>query len=373
MMNKNRAEVFLLRLNGEKGEELNAKIRKLLKELDFFGLEKGDFTGIKIHWGEEGNTGFIPSYYYKELVSRIRACGGKPFFTDTTTLYRTQRYNGLDGTELAYKHGFDYQTVGVPVIIGDGIKGRDFYEVEVNFKQLDKVKIATIVKQADYFIIASHFKGHMLAGFGGALKNVYMGFPSRSHKQKIHSNVKPAFTNVDKCTGCGTCVNICPANAIKIVDNKADFDHKKCWGCGECIVICPEKALKIQWKTDSIVFFEKAIETAKTILDEMNKPPLFINFLLNIVPDCDCMSHTDPPLVPDVGIVASMDPVAIDQASIDLVNQSDVNPDGILAGKAGPGDDKIAAYRPNIPWKYQLKYAEEMGVGVRTYDLVEVK
>jgi uncharacterized Fe-S center protein len=259
------------------------------------------------------------------------------------------------------------------VIIADGLTSKDYCEVTVNLKHFKTVKYGSVAHYADSLICLSHFKGHLAAGFGGAIKNLGMGLGSRSMKQRMHASVRPEFTKGAKCTGCGECFRVCEFDAICIVEKKARFDFEKCSGCGECIVTCPEQCLKILWNESPAGVGEKMVETCAAILKKKKDKALFFNFLIDITPDCDCFPWNDHPFAPNIGILASHDPIAIDQASADLVTEAGVLPASDLDGKAGKGQDKFRALRPNVDWTIHLKYGEEIGLGSTQYERIDIE
>jgi uncharacterized Fe-S center protein len=338
------------------------QIRKSTKKIISSVVHKNDLVGIKVHFGEEGNTAFIPPYYIRPIVEEVEKAGGKPFLFDTNTLYRGQRENARDHILIAYKHGFSPETVGCPVIIADGLKGKDYVEVAINGKHFEKVRLGSLIKQLDSCIVVSHVKGHSSAGFGGAIKNISMGFASRSGKQQMHSDVKPVVDE-EKCISCGTCMEWCPVEAISLTaEGKAFIDHQICIGCGECRVTCPEEAIDISWETTPIFLQEKMAEYALGAIVLLRNRIGFLNFLINVTPDCDCWEWSESYLVRDLGVLASLDPVAIDQASCDLLNRE--------WQKTG-GKDIWKDLYPRIDWSVQLKHAEAIGVGIRNYILIE--
>jgi len=336
-------------------------ISALFDALDTTFIKPKSTICVKLHWGEKGNSYFVPPSFVARIVEKIKEKGARAFLTDTTTLYQGQRRNGVDSIILAHEHGFSYGTVGAPVVVGDGILGMDTVEYSANLKHFKTVRLASVLSNADGFVVISHFKGHIGLGIGGALKNISMGFASRSQKQAMHADVKPRFVSPDRCTGCGVCVRNCPTSSIKIEDGKAKFDYSSCIGCGECIALCPESALKIIWETDAEMFQEKVAETASVVYNIIKGRVIFFNFLLNVMPFCDCMPKEGEPIVPDIGILASSDPVALDWASAELVN-------------AGPGvDDRISAANPGIPWQAHIEYAEKLGIGTRSYEIIDLE
>jgi uncharacterized protein len=368
-MSKEKSKVYLSSMSGKHKSWLE-KTERLFDRAGFSELIKpGDMVAIKIHFGEPGNTAFLSSIYARRIVEKVKAAGGKPFLTDANTLYAGRRANAVDHIVSAIENGFSYATIGAPIIIADGLNGKDYVKVDIEGKRLKEAKIGSAVFHADAMIALTHFKGHELTGFGGALKNVGMGLGSRAGKQVMHSDMLP-YVEAGKCIGCAKCVRWCPAAAITIKDDKiAIIDKDKCLGCGECTVTCPNEAIAINWKTDMAAIQEKIVEYTWAVVKDKPGKVGFINFIMNVSPDCDCWAWNDTPIVPDIGIAASTDPIAIDQASVDLVNKTQ-GQIGSRLEDAG-SNDKFGALS-GIDWKPQLAYGEEIGLGNRDYDLIEV-
>ncbi|MCX7832558.1 MAG: DUF362 domain-containing protein [Actinobacteria bacterium] len=338
------------------------QISKAAKQAVKQTVNKGDIVGVKVHFGEEGNTSFVPPIYIRRIVDEIEAAGGKALLFDTNTLYKGDRENARDHLLLALRHGFSYEVVKAPVMIADGLKGKDFVEVEIKGENFSSVRLGSLIKQLDSCIVVSHVKGHSTAGFGGAIKNISMGFASRSGKQQMHSDVKPTVDQ-EICIACGTCMEWCPVNAIEFdISGKAKINWDICIGCGECRVTCPENAIDISWETTPIKLQEKMAEYALGSMSILKGKISFINFLINVTPDCDCWEWSGTYLVEDIGVLVSIDPVALDQASCDLLNQ---------AWREKGGNDIWKDIYPKIDWTVQLAYAEKIGVGTRNYILIE--
>jgi hypothetical protein len=335
-------------------------MRKFKKLLFCAGLDRvvsrNDMVAIKLHFGEKGNKGYVKPEYINRVVEEVKGLGGRPFVTDSNTIYVGERSDALKHLLIARTHGFSLESCGAPVIIADGLRGNSFAEVEIGQKHFQKIKVASAIYDADTLIFVTHFKGHELGGFGGAIKNIGMGGASRIGKYEIHEAVVPKI-DLAKCTGCGLCIKWCPGGAIKIVDKKVKIDSNKCTGCGECILYCNFGALSIEWSKLTESEQEKLVEYAFGVLK--NKKALFINFLNFITRLCDCCATTGGPVVPDIGILASSDPVAIDNASVNLVNE---------AGKR----DVFRELYPGKNWEFQLNYAEKLGMGTRDYELVRI-
>jgi uncharacterized Fe-S center protein len=353
------------------GYNLLDKTRKLFGCSGFADrITPGDKVAVKLHFGEEGNTAFLPPMYARVAVEEIRKAGGKPFLIDTNTLYKGSRGNAVDHLETAIKNGFSYATVGAPVIIGDGLIGKDYAREKVDGKHFSEVKIATSFHQADAVVNLTHFTGHELFGFGGALKGIGMGCAAPSGKQEMHSDVLPAVSE-EKCTMCGKCFDWCPVDAIEWeAGTQAFILEEKCIGCGECTVSCNYGAIAVNWKTDPAITLEKTAEYVAGALKNKKDKSLFFNFLINMSPDCDCFDFNDPPFVADVGILVSFDPVAIDQAAVDLVNGAQ----GLAGSKLQDlhAEDKIKAVT-GIRWQAILEHAEKLGLGSRKYTVEEVQ
>jgi len=335
------------------------------------GLEKriarNDLVAVKIHFGEMGNTGFIRPIYVRRVVELIKRLGGKPFVTDANTLYAGTRSDSVSHLETALANGFGYSCVGAPLIIADGLRGGSEVEVNIDGSHFKKVCIASEFVNADAVVAMTHFKGHEITGFGGALKNLGMGAASRRGKMAQHSALSPKVTR-KKCIACGDCVAHCAHSAIAI-DEKAAIDPAKCVGCGECVIVCPVKAVQIQWTEGPLALQEKMAEHAAGALKGKEEKSIFLNFLTQVSPACDCAGHSDAPIVADVGMLTSADPVAIDQASVDLVNAAQGREDSALKANHNPGQDKFRGVYPEIDWAIQLNRAQELGIGSRAYDL----
>lgn len=359
------------RANSRESSLLN-KVNKLFKRTGFEEIIKeNDLVAIKLHFGEAGNTGFIRPIYLRQIVDQVKRRGGKPFLTDTNTLYRGSRKNAVDHLNTAISNGFSYATLGVPIIIADGLRGKSFTEVKINKKHVKKAKISNEVYYADALIVVTHFKGHGGTGFGGTMKNVGMGIASSAGKQMMHANVLPSV-NRDKCIGCGTCKRWCPVDAITIENKKSHIHSDKCIGCMECVTTCPTGAISIMWNESAKNLHEKIVEYVHASLKDKQGKVGFFSFLLNITPDCDCASWSDTNIVPDVGILASRDPVAIEQASLDLVNAQQGLKDTALKNSFAAGEDKFKGLYPTVNARKQISYAEELRLGAREYNLIEV-
>ncbi len=365
------SKVYFAKVGASKhNERLPNKVRQLFDKAGFDSIvSENDLVALKLHFGEPGNTTFLRPQYTREIVDKVKENGGKPFLTDANTLYSGNRSNAVDHLNAAALHGFLPAVVDAPIIIADGLTGRDFVEVEVNMKHLKTVKYGAAAYHADVIGAISHFKCHVVGGIGGAIKNVGMGLGSRAGKQQMHSDTKPVVTG-EKCISCGTCVKWCPESAIDM-PNKAIIDQDRCIGCGECLIQCPTKAINVRWDASSQNMQEKMVEYTYGIMKDKKDKMFFYNFVLDITPDCDCVPWSGMSIVPDIGILASTDPIAIDQASADLVNQQRANPGSKIEKAVNPGDDKIHEVH-DIDWELQLKYGEEIGLGSRKYELVDI-
>lgn len=359
-----------LRARSDK-ESTVAKVQRLFDEAGLGGcISKHDRTAIKLHFGELGNDSYISPVFVRQVVDRVKAAGALPFVTDTNTLYLGSRSNAVDHITTAILHGFDYAVIGAPVIIADGLCGKNVARVHIGQTHFDTVSIAGDIVAADSMIVMSHFKGHEVAGFGGAIKNLAMGCAPPEGKRAQHQ-ARP-HTLKEPCTGCGRCVKACPKSAIRIVKKKSVIDRDLCIGCFECMTVCHEHAIDIDWETEIPVFIERMVEHAYGALQGKERKTGYISFLTRITPDCDCVPWSDASIVPDIGILASTDPVAIDAAGFDLVNQQQGCIDSLLTAHHDKGGDKFQGTHAHTDGYRQIRYAEKMGMGNSTYEIITI-
>lgn len=365
------ADVFFTNLRTKNDISLLDKLEKLFDKAGMKGIvAKNDLVAIKLHFGELGNMAYIRPPYVRRMVEKTKKLGGRPFLTDSNTLYRGSRGNAVDHLETAVANGFAYAVVGAPLVIADGLTGKDYVKVPIQGEHFKEVHIGAAAVHADAMIVMTHFKGHELTGLGGALKNIGMGFGSRSGKQQMHSDVMPSVDD-QRCKACKKCSKWCPVNAIEVEGKLAVIDHATCYGCGECAVTCPHGAIAISWKTTPRACQEKMAEYALGAVAGKEGKVGYISFVMDISPQCDCYAFNDIPIAPDIGILASMDPVALDQACTDLVNQADAVR-GSMIEHVHPGEDKFRTVHPAVDWRFQLEHAEKIGLGERAYRLIEV-
>jgi uncharacterized protein len=370
------AKVLITDLSADWKKSVLEKISDLFDGLepeDIFSPK--DLVAIKLHFGEGGNTGHIRPQYVRRIVDRINRLPAKPFLTDTNTLYVGSRTEAYSHLVTAFDHGFTREITGAPALIADGLRGNNLVKVPLTGRHIEEASIAADIHNADSLVVISHFKGHELSGFGGALKNVGMGCAAREGKLEQHSNVSPKVS-LKKCIGCGECVGWCQGQAISLqgaeAAPKASINPEKCVGCAECILACPQGAIRIQWNESIPSFMEKMVEYAAAVLKGKRGKTAFVTFVMDVTPLCDCVPFSDIPIVPNLGVLASTDPVALDQAAADLVNNAPGNSQSKLEDAFEPGQDKFRALYPQIDWEHQLEYAEQMGLGTREYELVRI-
>jgi len=330
---------------------------------------KGRMVAVKIHFGEPGNLATIRPNYVARLIRLIRERGGKPFLTDANTLYKGFRANAVDHMQAASENGYNPLSAGCAVLIADGLWGFDYREIEINLKHFATARIASAIAEADVLVSLNHFKGHEMTGFGGAMKNIGMGSGSREGKMAMHCDSPPRIS-AGKCIGCGECVRNCAHGAARMgTDGKAFIETGSCVGCGQCVVVCPTGAAQISWGSGGTLG-ERIAEYAYAAL--AGKPHFHVNFIMDVSPECDCWGHNDTPIVPDIGIAASEDPVAIDQASADLVNDAPLLPGSALHEKGFSYGDKFLGLHPKGDWEQCLFHAEAIGLGSRSYERVDL-
>lgn len=348
------------------------KLTRLVKQAGIENLDlKDKYVAIKIHFGEPGNLAFLRPNYAKVVVDIVKENGGKPFLTDCNTLYVGGRKNALDHLDSAYTNGYSPFSTGCHILIGDGLKGTDEAIVPINLDYVKEAKIGQAVMDADVFISLSHFKGHESTGFGGALKNIGMGCGSRAGKFEMHSSGKP-HVDEDLCKACGMCMNQCAHNAIKFNANKkAEINTEICAGCGRCIGTCGFDAISLlDWEANDILNKKIAEYTYAVVKD---RPCFHISIVCDVSPNCDCHSENDIPIIADVGMFASFDPVALDQACADACQKSPVIAGSILSEKDHHHHDPFTDTHPETNWKSCVDHGEKIGLGVKDYELIIVK
>jgi uncharacterized protein len=366
------SKVFMIDLRATHKENFLSKLGRLMKEAGMADtFKERDLVALKLHFGEWGNTAYIRPVFVRKVADAVKESGAIPFLTDANTLYAGSRGHSPQHLETAERNGFTYSVVGAPLVIADGLRGKSHRAVEIGLKRFQKAYIGAEIHQADSLVSVAHFKGHELSGFGGAIKNIGMGCASRRGKLAQHSTLSPSVKR-KKCVGCADCAERCASDAILMVEGKARIDGERCVGCGECILICPNSAIDIQWNQSIPVFLENMVEYAFGVLKGKEGRAFFLNFLTDISPACDCYPTNDAPIVRNIGVLASKDPVAIDQASADLVNSEPALPGCCLSENTEPGQDKFRGLYPHVDWTIQLDYAERIGLGERSYDLVRL-
>ena len=379
-----KSKVYFTDLRTVPGNDLLTKLERLIRRAGIADIDfDGKFTAIKIHFGEPGNMAYIRPNYAARVVDVIRSLGGKVFLTDSNTLYTGGRSNAVDHLNAAMENGFNRIGAHADVIIADGLKGTDYKEVPSGGKLCPSPKIGAAIADADIVISMNHFKGHEQAGFGGALKNLGMGSASVGGKLELHSASQPMI-DADNCIGCRICEKYCRHDAVKVVDKKAVIDYDKCVGCGQCVAVCQKSAAVVKDYETSDVLNSKIAEYAYAVVN--GKPSFHISFIMNVSPNCDCWNHNDAALVPDIGIAASFDPVALDCACADLVIAAPSLKGNAISDKDEhhgeecscghhhhKGDDKFRIVHPDTNWKAGVEYGEKIGLGCRSYELINVR
>ncbi|MGA2775862.1 MAG: DUF362 domain-containing protein [Candidatus Omnitrophota bacterium] len=345
---------YIVVKNSDGINAVSVKLRALFEKsgiLDF--VHRGYKTAVKMHFGEEGNTGFVRPEYVCVICDEINKKGAAAFLSDTNALYHGRRTNSKDHLALAAEHGFTKESIGTGIIIPDDTEKESVIDVKINQKFIGTAKIARIFAEVDILIAISHFKGHIMCGFGGSLKNIGMGCAARAGKLMQHSDVSPVVYET-KCTGCGECLKVCPAGAIHIENNKSIINGLKCIGCASCIAVCPQGAIDVNWESGRRNLQQKMVVVLKN-----KKRSAFFNFAVKITKECDCLAKDDPRIAPDIGIFASLDPVSVDKASLDSVNKA-------------CSKDIFQELHPQRDGTIQLKYANSLGLGNLDYELIEL-
>ncbi len=366
------SNVYFIDFRADTKTNMMVKLDKLLEAAGLADVVAGrDLAAVKVHFGEMGNAAFIRPVYLRRVVEAVKACGGVPFLTDANTLYAGTRSDAPSHLTTAIRNGFAYAVVEAPLVIADGLRGKSEVPVAVDGKHFGSVYIGQEIVEADAFLSVAHFKGHELSGFGGAIKNTGMGCGSRRGKLAMHSTVSPQV-NAENCIACEACLAHCSQQALAIHDGAARVNEEDCIGCGECILVCDEAAIEIKWDREIPTFLEGMVEYTAGVMKNKSGKSLFVNFITDVSPACDCYPTNDAPIVKNIGIVASRDPVAVDQASVDLVNAEPALANTRLTTNTEPGGDKFKGLYPKVDWPIQLEYAQEMGLGSRSYELITI-
>ncbi|HML38934.1 MAG TPA: DUF362 domain-containing protein [Bacillota bacterium] len=360
------------------GDGLPTKLKKLIKEAGIGQIDMdGKFVAIKMHFGELGNVSFLRPNYAKAVVDVVKEMGGKPYLTDCNTMYPGKRKNALEHLECAWENGFSPLSTGCPILIGDGLRGTDDIAVPVaGGEYVKEAKIGRAVMDADVFISLTHFKGHELTGFGGTIKNIGMGCGSRAGKKEQHSSGK-AHISAKRCRGCLKCQKECANDALEFddVSKKMAVNEENCVGCGHCLGACNFDAIGFQNDAANTMLNRRMAEYAKAVVD--GRPTFHVSLVMDVSPNCDCHGENDAPILPDLGMFASFDPLALDQACADACLKSDPLPGSQLADNLAKHDchdhhDHFTNSTPESEWRSCLEHAEKIGLGSRDYELIPI-
>ena len=374
-----KSKVYYTDFRTKLGEGLPTKLKRLIKKAGIGDIDMDQkFVAIKMHFGELGNLGFLRPNYAKAVADVVKEMGGLPFLTDCNTLYPGSRKNALEHLQCAWENGFTPLTVGCPVIIGDGLKGTDDIDVPVEGGEyIENAKIGRAVMDADIFISLTHFKGHEMTGFGGAIKNIGMGCGSRAGKKEQHSNGKPSI-DPEACRGCKRCQKECANNGLEFNEEtkKMTVNMDNCVGCGRCLGACTFDAIEFVNDAATKELNCRMAEYTKAVID--GRPNFHISLIVDVSPNCDCHAENDAPILPNIGMFASFDPLALDQACVDACLKCDPLPNSQLSDRMHREDfcdhhDHFENTTPDSEYKTCLDHAAKIGLGNREYELNFVK
>ena len=372
------SKVYFTDFRARLGEGLPTKLKRLMKKAGFASMDmEGKFVAIKIHFGELGNISYLRPNYAKAVADMVKEAGGIPFLTDCNTLYPGSRKNAIEHMYCAWENGFTPMTVGCPVIIGDGLKGTDDIAVPVEGgTYIKEAKIGRAIMDADIFISLTHFKGHEMTGFGGTIKNIGMGCGSRAGKKAQHSNGKPTI-NPEVCRGCKRCMRECANQGLEFDETtkKMHVNAENCVGCGRCLGACNFDAIRFVNDAATKELNCRMAEYAKAVVD--GRPNFHISLIVDVSPYCDCHGENDAPILPNVGMLASFDPLALDQACADLCLKQQPLPNSVLSDNMKKADfcdyhDHFENTTVDSEYKSCLEHGEEIGLGSREYELIEM-
>lgn len=353
-------KVFFLSIAPEEdARSLAEKTARLLAATPYAELVHSEkICAIKQHFGEKGNKGFIDPVVTKTIVDLVKSRGGWPLLVETNTLYRGQRSDSYHHLMLAHQHGFGIEQVGAPIVIMDGVNGQNQQPQPIPGKHFNRVYVVSDLAFFDTIFVLTHVKGHMAAGMGGAIKNLGMGFASRAGKLAQHADFRPEIDE-DKCISCGLCASHCPTEALTFKDQKLHQSLDLCVGCGECHIACRSDAISFKWGAADQSLQEKMAEHALGAVINHSGRAVYLNFFYHVTQHCDCWGQENPIRYPDLGILASIDPVAIDRASYDLALEF-------------YGKDIFQEFWPKIDPLVQIKHGEKIGLGSQNYELTKL-
>ena len=367
----NKSIVYFTDVKKDSNKSLIERLAIMIDSAKLFkNIEIHDRVAIKTHFGERGGHAYIRTPFIGKIVNKVKEYGGIPFVTDKNTLYSHKRHNAIDHLETAAINGFTLETVGTPIIIADGLIGKDQETIKIKGNHFKEIYIASAIFHSDFIIVATHFTGHPLGGFGGSIKNLAMGCATIKGKFLQHSEYVPRVKE-DLCNLCGVCIENCGYYAIKKGKNSIYFITENCIGCGECVSVCRYGVISPKYPNEAKKLQEKMVEYVMGIINQKKEKVVYINFLIDISPGCDCCGFSNAPIVPDLGILLSDDPIAVDKASVDLINDAPYNSLWSTIDKF-KDQDKFRAIYKDIDWNWQLNYGQQMGVGNKEYKIVKI-
>ncbi|NSW83299.1 MAG: DUF362 domain-containing protein [Syntrophothermus sp.] len=361
MTRQSTSKVYFVDIDGKRDDGVLSRLERLCLAAGLSDVvDPGDVVAVKLHFGELGNTRMLRPQFLKVIVRLIKEQGALPFLTDCNTLFYRNRYNAVLHLETAWFNGYDHAGMGAPVIVADGLRGLDYRRVRYRADLLE-VKVGAAIYEADKLVTVTHFKGHDQSGFGGIIKNLGMGAIARSGKLALHSASKPTIDRA-RCHGCGACLEVCAWQAIRRDREGLFVEAESCAVCGNCVAVCSRKAIDFAWDMDIMDFQKRLVESCAAVLANKQGRAFYVSFLVDITAFCDCRSWSPLPLVGDIGILAGCDPVSVEQASLDFVEQKIKEVHG----------NKTLSDFTGVDGELMLTYAEQLGLGSRRYELVPV-
>lgn len=353
-----KAKVYFLPMSdGVSGKKQAAAMKKIFEKSGAAQIiSQNDFVAIKLHVGEKKNNTHVKPELVREIVEKVQERGGLAFLTETSTLYKGERENAVKHIMHAHHHGFGIENVGAPFIMADGLAGNTEYEVAIEGELHHSVKVAREVMTADALLVVSHPTGHIAAGLGACIKNLGMGLASRMGKLRQHSAMLPQVS-AEKCRYCKKCIKWCPQAAISEKNGKAFIGSEKCIGCGECLAVCRYDAVEYDWNAESGFMQKSMAEHAFGAIKDKRDKCFYFNVMIDMTKDCDCLNAEQHKIIPDIGILAATDPVAIDVATLDLTARAH----GKTLAEMSYGHHNAMI---------QIEHAAKIGMGSLEYELV---